>query len=159
VRGGDRDQPLRSDADRIEAGAVGRGALGQREILGDPEHASACRDGAVAACRERQREGGGGDGCGLVRGGDRGQGAAAKPSAQDGVDRGETERKKRARCTEAFCRLRRAERSAQPVDHGGGSKGLSHGSSSAAKYRRWPVFCSCFVLLIPKLGRAVKRNP
>ena len=49
ARGGDRDQPLGCDAGAVETGPIGRAILGEREILGDPEHVSSRNDGRTTS--------------------------------------------------------------------------------------------------------------
>jgi len=44
ARGGNRDQPLGSNADAVETGPIRRAIFGKREILGDPEHVSSRSD-------------------------------------------------------------------------------------------------------------------
>ena len=54
ARGGNRDQPLGSNSDFVEAGPIRRAVFGEREILGDPEHVSSRREdrsrALVVAC-------------------------------------------------------------------------------------------------------------
>ena len=110
ARGGDRDQPFGSDAGLVETGSIGHAVLGEREILGDPEHASSPLDRVIQSSRWRpgmqcpvspaqrqcQREAGGG---GESRSRARPRSRAArrgKPAAERAVDRGDAERNRAA---------------------------------------------------------------
>jgi hypothetical protein len=130
VRGGDRDQVLGSAAAFLEAGSIGHAVFGEREILGDPEHASSCRGRAIAARRQRQRKAGGGGGLRLTGSGDLVQRTAAESATEGAINQRNAERQRRAFTAKPGCHLHGAQLLAQSRDEGrrsfgGGSNGWS----------------------------------